>query len=213
MPCCRREAEDLLRTPSWSRRDDESAQEPDEPEKCLARADDDGYTSLLSETASAIFSLVVFEMILTQILQPTCVKVPLDGKDKYAVITELVTLLDENKLIQNRQMVLDTVFTREQTRSTGIGSGIAIPHGKCGAVKELVMALGVADSSIDFDSVDGKPVSIVILLVSPQDQTGPHIQALARISRLMLDEDFKAALEKASSSEAAYKLMSERETR
>ncbi|MEN6426584.1 MAG: PTS sugar transporter subunit IIA [Phycisphaerales bacterium] len=152
-------------------------------------------------------------MILTQILQPTCVKVPLEGKDKDAAITELVDVLDKNKLIQNRQTVLDAVFTRERTRSTGIGSGIAIPHGKCGAVKELVMALGVASNPIDFESVDGKPVSIIILLVSPQDQTGPHIQALARISRLMLDVDFKSALERAPSSEAAYELMSERETR
>ncbi len=152
-------------------------------------------------------------MILTQILQPTCVKVPLEGKDKDAVITELVGLLDRNKLIQNSQTVLDAVFTRERTRSTGIGSGIAIPHGKCNAVKELVMALGVTETPIDFESVDGKPVSIVILLVSPLDQTGPHIQALARISRLMLDAEFKAALEKATSSEAAYELLSERETK
>ncbi len=152
-------------------------------------------------------------MILTQILQPTSVKVPLESKDKDAVITELVDLLDRNKLIHNRQAVLDAVFTRERTRSTGIGSGIAIPHGKCAAVKELVMALGVAEAPLDFESVDGKPVSIVILLVSPQDQTGPHIQALARISRLMLDVDFKSALEKAPSSEAAYDLLSEHETR
>jgi fructose-specific phosphotransferase system IIA component len=152
-------------------------------------------------------------MILTQILQPTCVKVPLDGKDKDSVITELVDLLDANRQIQNRQTVLDAVFTRERTRSTGIGSGIAIPHGKCSAVRELVMALGVTEAPIDFDSVDGKPVSIVILLVSPQDQTGPHIQALARISRLMLDQDFKTALERAPSSEAAYELVSERETK
>ncbi|NLH40544.1 MAG: PTS sugar transporter subunit IIA [Planctomycetes bacterium] len=171
------------------------------------------YFTACSEMVTVVFSLVARKMILTQILQPTCVKVPLQGKDKYAVITELVNLLDENKLIQNRQMVLDAVFTREQTRSTGIGSGIAIPHGKCSAAKELVMALGVAQNSIDFDSVDGKPVSIVILLVSPQDQTGPHIQALARISRLMMDEEFKSSLEKAPSSEAAYKLMSERESR
>lgn len=152
-------------------------------------------------------------MILTQILQPTCVKVPLEGKDKDSVITELVDLLDANRLIQNRQTVLDAVFTRERTRSTGIGSGIAIPHGKCSAAKELVMALGVTESPIDFESVDGKPVSIVILLVSPQDQTGPHIQALARISRLMLDQDFKSALEKAPSSEAAYELIGEHETK
>ncbi len=152
-------------------------------------------------------------MILTQILQPTCVKIPLEGKDKDAIITELIDVLDQNKLIQNRQTVIDAVFTRERTRSTGIGSGIAIPHGKCTAVKELVMALGVAESPIDFESVDGKPVSIVILLVSPQDQTGPHIQALARISRLMLDVDFKAALERATSAEVAYELLSERETK
>jgi len=135
----------------------------------------------------------------------------LSGADKDAVITELVDTLSENGLLQDRETVLEAVFTRERTRSTGIGSGIAIPHGKCGAVKELVMALGITGKPLEFESVDGKPVSIVILLVSPADQTGPHIQALARISRLMLDEEFKAALEKASSSQAAYELISDRE--
>ncbi len=75
------------------------------------------------------------------------------------------------------------------------------------------MALGIASDPIDFDSVDKKPVSLVILLVSPLDQTGPHIQALARISRLMLDEDFKKALENAKSAKEAYDLMSERESK
>lgn len=150
-------------------------------------------------------------MMLTRILQPTCIKVPLTGTDKDAVITELVDLLDANGLLANKQAALDAVFTRERTRSTGIGSAIAIPHGKTNAVKELVMALGIAQQPVDFDSVDRKPVSIVILLVSPLDQTGPHIQALARISRLMLDNDFKAALEKIPSAEAAYQLLSARE--
>ncbi|MHC4309625.1 MAG: PTS sugar transporter subunit IIA, partial [Planctomycetota bacterium] len=127
-------------------------------------------------------------MLLTQILQQNCVKAPLEGKEKESVIRELVELLDANGLLLDKDVVLDAVFTREQTRSTGIGSGIAIPHGKCKAVKELVMALGVAGEPIDFESVDGQPVTIIILLVSPADQTGPHIQALARISRLMLDE-------------------------
>ena len=136
----------------------------------------------------------------------------MEGKDKYAVITELVDLLVANRLVQNREAALDAVFTREKTRSTGIGSGIAIPHGKCSEVRELVMAMGIAHDPIDFDSVDGKPVSIVILLVSPLDQTGPHIQALARISRLMLDEEFKSALEKAPSAQAAYELLSARES-
>jgi len=150
-------------------------------------------------------------MVLTQILQPTCVRVPLISKDKDSAMTELIDVLDGAGLLQDKQAVVDAVFTRERTRSTGIGSGIAIPHGKCNAVKELVMALGVAPEPIEFQSVDNKPVSIVILLVSPLDQTGPHIQALAQISRLMLDETFKTALEQASSTEAAYKLLSDRE--
>ena len=150
-------------------------------------------------------------MILTQILQPSCIKVPLEGKDKNAVITELVDLLNDNGLLQDRDVALEAVFVREQTRSTGIGSGIAIPHGKCKVVKELVMAIGIAHEPIDFESVDGKPVTIVILLVSPTDQTGPHIQALARISRLMLDEQFRQSLEKTGSAEELYELLSNKE--
>jgi fructose-specific phosphotransferase system IIA component len=150
-------------------------------------------------------------MILTQILQPTCVKVPLEGKDKNAVISELIDLLDADGLLSDKNAASEAVFVREQTRSTGIGSGIAIPHGKCKAVKELVMAVGIAHQPIDFESVDGKPVTIVILLVSPADQTGPHIQALAKISRLMLDQKFKQALEKAGTADEAYELLSKKE--
>ena len=150
-------------------------------------------------------------MLLTQILQPACVKVPLEGKDKQSAITELVDLLDANGLLLDRNVVLDAVLAREQTRSTGIGSRIAIPHGKCKAVKELVMAVGIAAEPIDFASVDGKPVTIVLLLVSPADQTGPHIRALARISRLMLDQKFKQDLEKSTSAEQVYELLSNKE--
>lgn len=150
-------------------------------------------------------------MLLTEILQPACVKVPLEGKDKESVIAELVDLLNDHGLLLDRDAVLDAVLTRERTRSTGIGSGIAIPHGKCKAVNELVMAIGIAPEPIDFESVDDKPVKIIILLVSPADQTGPHIQALARISRLMLDEEFKQGLEKAGSADEVYELLSSKE--
>lgn len=150
-------------------------------------------------------------MILTQILDPSCVKVPLEGKTKEAVITELVDLLDARGLLVDKQVVLDAVLMREQTRSTGIGSGIAIPHGKCTGVKDLVMAIGITSEPVDFESIDGKPVRIVVLLVSPTDRTGPHIQALARISRLMLDEKFKQEIETAKTAEELYELVSERE--
>ena len=151
-------------------------------------------------------------MILTQIMQPDCIKVPLESKDKLVVIAELVELLNAKQLLSDKAVVLDSVLMREKTRSTGIGSGIAIPHGKCKAVKELVMAMGIANEPIDFESVDGKPVTIVILLVSPIDQTGPHIQALARISRLMLDEQFKHSIEIATTAEEVYELLTKKET-
>ena len=150
-------------------------------------------------------------MILTQILQPNCVKVPVESKDKEAVITELLDLLNTQGLLSDRDVALDAVLTRERTQSTGTGAGIAIPHGKCNAVKELVMAIGIAHEPIEFQSIDGKPVTILILLVSPADQTGPHIQALARISRLMLNEEFKARLEKANSANEVYELLSQQE--
>jgi len=150
-------------------------------------------------------------MILTQILQPNCVKVPVESKDKEAVITELVDLLDVNGLLLDRDVALEAVLTRERTRSTGTGAGIAIPHGKCNAVKELVMAIGIAHEPIEFESVDGKPVTILILLVSPANQTGPHIQALASISRLMLNSEFKQKLEQAASADEVYELLNNTE--
>jgi fructose-specific phosphotransferase system IIA component len=152
-------------------------------------------------------------MILTQILRPACVKVPLEGKDKESVITELVDLLDANGMLLDRDVALEAVLTREQTRSTGVGSGIALPHGKCNGVEELVMAIGIAHEPIDFASIDGKPVTIIILLVSPASETGPHIRALAKISRLMLDEQFRQELEKAASAEEVCELLSNKENR
>ncbi|MHC4323961.1 MAG: PTS sugar transporter subunit IIA [Planctomycetota bacterium] len=150
-------------------------------------------------------------MILTQILQPDCIKVPVESREKEAVITELVDLLDANGLLLDRDIALEAVLTRERTQSTGTGAAIAIPHGKCSAVKELVMAIGIAHEPIEFNSIDGKPVTILILLVSPADQTGPHIQALATISRLMLNEEFRQQLEKVTSSDEVYELLNNQE--
>ena len=152
-------------------------------------------------------------MILTQILQPDCIKVPVESRDKEAVITELVDLLDANGLLLDRDEALEAVLTRERTQSTGTGAGIAIPHGKCNAVKELVIAIGIAHEPIEFNSIDGKPVTILILLVSPADQTGPHIQALATISRLMLNEEFRQQLEKVASSDEVYELLNNQENK
>jgi fructose-specific phosphotransferase system IIA component len=149
-------------------------------------------------------------MILTQILQQNSIKVPLEAKTKEEAIEELVDVLDSAKLLANRDAALKSVLLREKTRSTGIGSGIAIPHGKCKTVKQLVMAVGVSKEGLDFGSVDNKPVKLVLMILSPVDQTGPHIQALASISRLMMDETFKTSLEESESGKEVYDLFKSR---
>lgn len=151
-------------------------------------------------------------MTLTQILQANCAKVPVESRDKEAVITELVHLLDASGVLMDRNVALDAVLTRERIQSTGTGAGIAIPHGKCNAVKEVVMAIGIAREPIEFESVDGQPVTILFLLVSPADQTGPHIQALAGISKLMLNEQFRHKLEQADSADDIYDLLNNQES-
>ena len=145
-------------------------------------------------------------MRLTEILAPECIKVPLTATDKRGLITEIVELVDAAGKLSDREQMLQATLEREATRTTGIGSGLAIPHGKCAAVKELVMAVGKTAKPVDFESIDGKPVTIVIFLASPLDKTGPHIQALARISRLMTDQQFRQALDEAESAEAVFNL-------
>jgi len=147
-------------------------------------------------------------MTLTQVLQTNCVKVPVEGRDKETVITELVDLLEASGALMDRDVALEAVLTRERIQSTGTGAGIAIPHGKCNAVKEVVMAIGIAGEPIEFESIDGQPVKILFLLVSPADQTGPHIQALAAISRLMINEQFRHKLEQAECADDVYRLLS-----
>ncbi|TFG90640.1 MAG: PTS sugar transporter subunit IIA [Candidatus Atribacteria bacterium] len=150
-------------------------------------------------------------MNLTQILKPDCVKVPLKSKEKEAAIVELIELLDKTDHLQNKQDVIKAVLEREKTGSTGIGSGVAIPHGKCKAAKDFVMAIGIADEPIDFKSIDKKPVKIVILLISPLDQTELHIQALASVSSLMFDAKFKQRMENAESAQEFYQLICSRD--
>jgi len=150
-------------------------------------------------------------MNLTQVLQPGCVKVPVESRDKEAVIAELVDLLDASGALTDRNVSLDAVLSRERMQSTGTGAGIAIPHGKCTTVKDIVLAIGIAREPIEFESIDRRPVTIVFLLISPSNQTGLHIQALAAISRLMLNEQFRRQLEQADSAEAVEELLSTQE--
>ena len=130
-------------------------------------------------------------MKITDILDKQCIILPLVGQDKMAVITELVTVLNNARKIKNHDHVLRAIVSRERTRSTGIGKGLAVPHGKSAGCSTLVMAVGRPQSSIEWESIDARPCELVVLLASPVDKTGPHIQALAGVSRLWLKDDFR----------------------
>lgn len=147
-------------------------------------------------------------MKLTDILSVECVLAPMEAPDKSAAIRQLVHVLAASGKGRDEQAMLQAVMEREAIRSTGIGKGLAVPHGKCASCDGLIMALGKPKVPVDFDSKDGLPASVVALLVSSPDQTGPHIQALARISRLMLMDDFRTAINEARSSEAIMAVIS-----
>jgi fructose-specific phosphotransferase system IIA component len=148
-------------------------------------------------------------MQLAEILNLACVAVPLQVRKKDQAISELITLLDNSGQITNAQVALQAVMDREAIRSTGIGQGFAIPHGKCNAAKKLVMAIGKLDEPIDFDSIDQKPVTLIALLVSPVDKTGPHIQALAKISRVMADSNIRQQIWDSKSPQQLYDLLTQ----
>jgi fructose-specific phosphotransferase system IIA component len=150
-------------------------------------------------------------MRLSEILKPENIQVSLQATTKSEAITELVDLLGANSELQDKGRVLDAVLEREATRTTGIGNGLAIPHGKCNGVDHLVMAIGRAATPIDFQAIDGRPVTLIWLLASPPDKTGPHITALARISKLMTIDKFRRAINDAPTAQDVYNIIVEQE--
>ena len=152
-------------------------------------------------------------MRLTDILHIDCVKVSLASETKQDAIYELVDLLGNRRGIRETERLKCAVWERELTRTTGIGHGIAIPHGKCIGCRKLHMAIGRPCQPLDFGAIDGEPVDLIFLLASPLDQTGPHIQALAQLSRMLTDQDFRHDLKRANTAEEIYELIQQREAK
>jgi len=146
-------------------------------------------------------------MKLSEIVQPDCIAVPLPSPDKQTAVYGLADLLIEHTPIADGEALKQAIWTRETTRTTGIGHGIAIPHGKCDGVDRLRMAIGRCETPVDFKSIDGKPVELIILLASPVDQTGPHIQALAKVSRLLTDADFRSKIKAVETPTDLYEML------
>lgn len=150
-------------------------------------------------------------MKLLDIISPNCIQVPLASQDKHGAIDELVDLLSKAGRVNNPASLKEAVWAREQTRTTGIGHGLAIPHGKSSGVENPAVAIGKPTKPMEFAAIDGKPVKMIILLASPLDRTSDHIHALAHISRLMTMEDFRERIYAANSATEVYELLKSQE--
>ncbi len=151
-------------------------------------------------------------MKITDILNKSCIRIPLQATESIQAIEELVNVLHEQGKIDDRDEVLKAIITREQTRSTGIGEGLAVPHGKCHGCKEPAIAIGKPSVPIDFGGKDGRPCELIFLLASPVDKMGPHIQALARISRTWLAPEFRDAAAHSDTPDELYNAILRQET-
>ncbi|HEX6937836.1 MAG TPA: PTS sugar transporter subunit IIA [Longimicrobiales bacterium] len=150
-------------------------------------------------------------MLLTDLITPERIKIPLDARSKDELLRELVEIVTRNDRVDDPEDVLRAVREREAVLSTGIGHGVAIPHGKSPAVPELRMAAGCTAEPVDFDALDGQPVRLFFLLVGPESAAGPHIKALSRISRLVRREDVRSNLLAARNAGEFYRALREAE--
>ena len=152
-------------------------------------------------------------MRVIDFLAPDCIIATLQAKNKPAVLTELSGHLAKVVPGVEAEALRRVLEEREQLASTAIGDGIAIPHGKLDSVGRLVGALGRAVDGIEFESIDGKPTNLVFMLVAPASSTGVHLKALARLSRLFRDGDFRKRLLDAPSAELMYQVIVEEDSK
>ena len=121
-------------------------------------------------------------MKLLELLDPDVIKLGLESTDKEESFEELIDLLVRAGRVADREAALDAIYTREEMRSTGIGKGVAIPHGKDESITQIVAAAGTSDKGIEFDAIDGKPVHLVFLVLAQVNNPGPHLQTLSEIA-------------------------------
>jgi mannitol/fructose-specific phosphotransferase system IIA component (Ntr-type) len=141
-------------------------------------------------------------MRLSEMLTPAAVLLRLKAKAKREAIVELVEALESAHGFRSQGEILDRVIKREAMMTTGIGHGVAIPHGKARSAPRPAAAIGLSAEGLPFESDDGQPAHIVVLLVSPENAAPEHVRVLANISRLLKEESVRRALREAPSQEA-----------
>jgi len=152
-------------------------------------------------------------MKVVDFLRPDLVISELGAAAKGDVLAEMSRHLARFQPGIDPESLRKVLEERELLASTAIGDGIAIPHGKLDSVEQLVGALGRSVRGLEFDSIDGKPTHLVFMLVAPSSSTGMHLKALARLSRLFRDADFRRRLIEAADAPAMYRVIAEEDAK
>jgi PTS system nitrogen regulatory IIA component len=152
-------------------------------------------------------------MRISDILQTEAIASELKAKGKQEVLSELVDSVMKVEDGLDRDEVIKVLLEREKLGSTGIGDGIAIPHGKLKGLKELVISFGRSRGGVEFDSMDGKPVNLFFLLIAPEESIGIHLKTLARISKLLKNSFVRQKLYEAATAEDIFSVISEEEAK
>ena len=152
-------------------------------------------------------------MKIVDLIKREMVVPALQATDKRGILEELATYMAGHHPRIDRATLSKVLIEREQLASTAIGEGVAIPHGKLGAVGEIVACLGRARNGVEFDSMDGQPTFLFFVLVAPESSTGAHLKALARISRVFKDPEFRRRLLAADDGELMYSVVADEDAK
>src|SRR6188768_530219 len=152
-------------------------------------------------------------MKIVDLIKRDMVVPALKATDKRGILEELAAYMAGRHPRIDRALLSKVLIEREQLASTAIGEGVAIPHGKLPTVGEIVACLGRTPGGVDFDSMDGQPTFLFFVLVAPENSTGAHLKALARISRVFKDADFRRRLLLADDAEAMYRVIAEEDAK
>lgn len=152
-------------------------------------------------------------MKIAEFLSPIAVVADLEAKTKPEALRELCRALAKSLPGVKPERLMEVLQERERLGSTGIGEGVAIPHGKLAGIPKLVAAFGVHHAGVNFEAIDGKPAQLFFALVAPENSAGIHLKALARISRLFKNPGFRASILGATSTEEIYELIAQEDAR
>lgn len=152
-------------------------------------------------------------MKISDMLHKNYIVEDLKAAGKQEVLEELAGLFEAGNGHPEKRSVVDVLMEREKLGSTGIGNGIAIPHGKMTGIEKILIGFGRSRKGIDFNALDGRPVHLFFLLLAPEASSGLHLRILAKISRMLTDEDFRSELMKAATADDLFQTIHEMDER